>query len=162
MLTVAAFKVPVKARSPAVKLIDPMSVPTAPLMLTSFVVLITKVEDVPEAVPLIAFKSIAVALPFPRVNVTPSDKTTELNVMSPVPEIKVLFPVTLKLPRFKAVFVVVMFPLTLTSEGLEPPPIDTPPVNVKASPPFPKVKVPVFEKVTALVIVLVPPVIDKL
>ena len=141
----------------------PISVPTAPPMVTTPVVLIVKFEAVPEAVPLIALVLTVVAPPEPKVNVTPSESVAVPKVIVPLPADNVELPVNEVVPSVNAVLVVVTLPFTVVELGLLPlPEVETPPVKVNASLPLPKVTVPVFKKLTAFVIVLLLPVIDTL
>lgn len=74
-------------------------------------------------------------------------------------EASVLLPLTVVAPRVSAVLVVLMLPSTVVPDGLEPLPVVVkPPVNVRVSAgALPRATVPVFRKLTALVIAVVEP-----
>ena len=134
----------------------------APIV-TAPVVFTVRFEAVPLAVPLMAFVVMVVAPPVPKVSVTPSESVAAPRVTVPLPADNVELPVTEVVPKVNAVLVVVTVPLTLVELGLLPfPDVETPPVKVNESPPSPRVTVPVFKKLTAFVIALLPPVIETL
>jgi len=81
-----------------------------------------------------------------------------LIVVVPDPEFKALLPASVVAPSVSAVFVVFSEPLIALAPAVE----TKPPVKVKVSPLLPKELVPVFNKVTALVMAVVLPKSDKL
>ena len=124
------------------------------------VVLIVKLETVLAAVPVTVDKVIGVAAPAPTVNVTPSAKVAAPKVICPVdvpPTVELpptLMPVLASPKVITPVPAAVTVPFKLMLLGAV---ATTPPVNAIVSLPFPRVTVPVLEKVVAPAIVLLDP-----
>ena len=135
-----------------------MSVPTAPLTVTVPVVFNVKLEDEPFNVPVTEDKLNVFALPVPTVRVTPSAKVAAPKVIAPVdvpPTVESPETVTALVPKLiTPVPAAVIVPLIIFELGAV---AVTPPVNAVVSPPFPRVTVPVLEKVVAPAIVLLDP-----
>ena len=156
-VTVAASTVLEKVVPPDwVRVTVPISVPTAPLIVAAPVVWMVRLEVEPLSVPVTDERLKVLAIPVPTVKVTPSAKVAAPKVMLPVevpPTVELpptLIPVSLSPKVMTPVPAAVTIPLRLILLGAV---AVTPPVKAMVSLPFPKVSVPVLEKVTALVIV---------
>ena len=133
----------------------PISVPIAPLTATTPVVLIVRLEALPEAVPATELKLIALAIPVPKVSVTPSAKVVAPRLIAPVavpPIVVVAKMLTGVVPRFIALveLLAAIVPdkyFVLGAVAIRPL------VKVKVPRAAPSVKVPVLLKVARLVIV---------
>ena len=133
----------------------PMSVPIVLLTATVPVVLIVRLEVLPESVPTTELKLIALALAVPIVKVTLLAKVVAPKLIAPVavpPMVvlaKMLTGVVAKLITLVELFAAIVPDkyFVLGANAVRPF------VNVKVPPLAPKVKVPVLLKVTALVIV---------
>ena len=129
-----------------------ISVPTTPDTAMVLVVLNVRLEDAPPPVPTNVLIDMGVAAPAPRIKVTPSERVTAPAVIWPV-EVppKAEEPVTdMGVLKFMTpVPAAVIMPFNVMLDGAV---AVTPAVKAMVAPP-PKVRVPVLENVTALVIV---------
>ena len=130
-----------------------MADPTAP---TEAVLVVLIVKFGVPAEPLTIPKEIGVAYPAPTVNVTPSDKVAFPKVICPVDAPPIVdVPVIETVPKLitpvPAALTVPLIVLVLGAVAV------TPPVNSIVSLPYPKITIPVLEKVVAPAIVLLDP-----
>ena len=132
----------------------PISVPTAPPMVTAPMVFIVKLEDVLPVVPVTDERLKVLAIPVPIVNVTPSASVAAPKVICPVevpPTVELPDTVTPVVPKLMtpepAAVIVPLIVLLLGAVAV------TPAVKLIVSLPLPKVTDPVFEKVVAPAIV---------
>ena len=137
----------------------PISVPTAPLIVTAPMVLIVRFELVPLAVPVTDERLKVFAIPVPTVSVTPSAKVAAPKVICPVevpPTVELPDTVTPDVPKLMTpVPAAVIVPLIVLLLGAV---AVTPPVKLIVSLPLPNVTLPVLEKVVAPAMVFeVPP-----
>ena len=133
----------------------PMSVPMVLLTATAPVVLIVRLEVLPESVPATELKLIALALPVPMIKVTLSAKVVAPKLIAPVAEppmvvlAKMLTGVVAKLITLVELFAAIVPERYFVLGAIAVKPL----VKVKVPPLVPSVNVPLLLKVTALVIV---------
>ena len=133
----------------------PISVPMVLLTATAPVVLIVRLEVLPESVPATEIRLIALALPVPIVKVTLSAKVVAPKLIAPVavpPMVvlaRMLTGVVAKLITLVELFAAIVPDRYFVLGAVAVKPF----VNVKVPPLAPRVKVPVLLKVTASVIV---------
>ncbi len=155
MVAVAAATVLWKVVPPELVMVkSPISVPTAPATVTAPVVLMVKLLDVPDAVPVTAAILIVLAMPVPTVSVTPSSRMALPRVIVPVdvpptkPLADLMFIAVSESPRVIIPMpAAVTVPMRLIAEGLV---AMMPPVKLKTSEPaLPKVSEPLLPKVVS-------------
>ena len=152
----AASTVPVKVVPPELVMVSvPISVPIVLETVTAPVVLIVRFDTAFRAVPIIEERLIALAIPVPRVRVTPSASVVAPKVMVPValpPNVVLARTLIAVVPKLITLVVLLaaIIPARYFVLGAN---AVRPFVNVNVPPLAPKVKVPVLLKVTALVIV---------
>ena len=128
----------------------PVNLIVVALMLAVEIVKLLKADEPPTT----SAKLVVVVLVVFKVRAVPSLLTVPVKLRLPEPKVKMVLAPKVIAPKVMAVLVVFSVPLRVLIEGFVAPAAFKPPVYVWMPLVLPKPRVPVFRKVTALVIVV--------
>lgn len=152
--TVLALTAPLKVAPPELAIVRvPISVPMVPDTVSAPIVLIVRFEGVPPVVPAIDERLIALAIPVPRVSVTPSASVVAPKVMVPVelpPRVVSAETLTGLVPKLITPLEAAIVPAKVLVLGAV---AVNPLLIVNVPPDDPNARVPVLLNVTALAII---------